>query len=161
MHLSHLTPALRDQALRLHRRYRRFFQVDLVIHALYALTAAFPFWAVIHLRREILFHSFGVISILAVSLLGILANRKLLKGATGGFALGLAATFLYLTTRTIILLWAMLGIFEMDVSYAFHHSDHLFILFFFIFCIYLFYRILYHISAYCHTRMFLLHQPRL
>jgi hypothetical protein len=129
--------------------------LDLALHALYALTASLPAWALIHLQKHILFHSLGAISILAVSTLGILANLRLLQGAKGGFPLGLATTALFLITRGTILIWVICGFLELDFDEAFHHSGDFIFFILFILSLYLFYRLLYHISAYCHTRMFL------
>jgi len=159
MHLSHLESDLREQAVRLRRRYRLFFRVDLVLHVLYALTAALPAWSVIHYQKHILFDGFAIISILAVSALGILANLRLLHGKSRGFALGVASTIAFLITRVALVAWAWFGIVGMSFDDLFYYHVEVNILILLIFTIYLFYRTIYHISSYCHTRMFLHPHP--
>lgn len=155
MDFPHLDPELREQARRLHRRYRRFFKVDLVLHALYGISGCIPLWGLIQHRQEILFHSLGFIAVLSVSILGILANFRLLKGSKGGFTLGLATTALFLITRATIIWWAIFVYLDLDISDTLGYQYSFGILIIFFLSLYLFYRLLYHISAYCHTRMFL------
>lgn len=155
MQFSHLEPDLREQAMRLRRRYRRFFRVDLVLHVLYALTAVFPAWMIIHHQKHMLFHGAGMIAILAVSALGILANLRLLHGKSGGFALGIAVTVLFPVTRAGLYAWVLFGVLKFNFDDWFQYHADINVVMIFLLTIYLLYRALYHISAYCHNRMFL------
>lgn len=150
-----LNPELLAAANRLRRRYRRFFCVDLVIHVLYGLTACLPLWAMMYFRREIPFHSFGVLAILAVSILGVLANLRLLRGHRGGFMLGLSATLVFLVTRAAMLWWGAAIVARRFDGHAWEMIEGLIAPIVIILLVLVFYRMLYHISAYCHTRMFL------